>query len=333
MNKMKRLVMFAAVAQVAVAGPALAQHASQTNTQVYARVGAIAPGSPGPGANAFIVDGVPQPVPDDPDASGSTGPNTPGATANWARASESGVFNGQQYSSSAYAEANLATGKLKAEAVNVSPTQHGGANADARASDTVFFTNTTGSALLLPISFAVDGSIFDPFGQDDGGIVGGAAVLQLVSGQAGGGAVFFENGPVATADSQASFSIGRGIYSFTSTAPYFTLGGGSYGDFSINTVLSIPTGLTSLGISLRLFLNCTGGSSCYYGNSGTFSFGELPTGLSYTSQSGVFLTDTGSGPGAVPEPATWALMILGFGAIGAALRRRRTALPMRTLAA
>jgi hypothetical protein len=28
--------------------------------------------------------------------------------------------------------------------------------------------------------------------------------------------------------------------------------------------------------------------------------------------------------GAVPEPATWAMMLLGFGAIGVALRRRRT---------
>ncbi len=30
-------------------------------------------------------------------------------------------------------------------------------------------------------------------------------------------------------------------------------------------------------------------------------------------------------PGAVPEPATWALLILGFGAIGSAMRRRRLA--------
>jgi hypothetical protein len=29
------------------------------------------------------------------------------------------------------------------------------------------------------------------------------------------------------------------------------------------------------------------------------------------------------GPGAVPEPATWAMMILGFGVIGAGMRRRR----------
>jgi len=28
--------------------------------------------------------------------------------------------------------------------------------------------------------------------------------------------------------------------------------------------------------------------------------------------------------GAVPEPATWAMMLLGFGAIGMVARRRRT---------
>lgn len=28
-------------------------------------------------------------------------------------------------------------------------------------------------------------------------------------------------------------------------------------------------------------------------------------------------------PGAVPEPATWAMMIVGFGMVGGVLRRRR----------
>lgn len=32
--------------------------------------------------------------------------------------------------------------------------------------------------------------------------------------------------------------------------------------------------------------------------------------------------DQATGPGAVPEPSTWALLILGFGAVGAGMRRR-----------
>jgi PEP-CTERM motif len=31
--------------------------------------------------------------------------------------------------------------------------------------------------------------------------------------------------------------------------------------------------------------------------------------------------------GAIPEPATWAMMILGFGMIGGAMRRRRAVRP------
>lgn len=34
----------------------------------------------------------------------------------------------------------------------------------------------------------------------------------------------------------------------------------------------------------------------------------------------------GGAPGAIPEPATWAMLVLGFGGIGAAVRRRRFAM-------
>ncbi|MBA2466428.1 MAG: PEPxxWA-CTERM sorting domain-containing protein, partial [Sphingomonas sp.] len=40
-----------------------------------------------------------------------------------------------------------------------------------------------------------------------------------------------------------------------------------------------------------------------------------------------------AGPGAVPEPATWAMMLIGFGATGAAMRRRRKVAHHRPLVA
>lgn len=58
---------------------------------------------------------------------------------------------------------------------------------------------------------------------------------------------------------------------------------------------------------------------------------SLDGGLSTVGVASSLITAQGGGLGndihdAVPEPATWGLMILGFGAVGAALRRRRTLL-------
>lgn len=47
----------------------------------------------------------------------------------------------------------------------------------------------------------------------------------------------------------------------------------------------------------------------------------LPPGALFSSASGVFLTESTPAPG-VPEPAAWAMMIFGFGLIGAMQRRR-----------
>lgn len=42
------------------------------------------------------------------------------------------------------------------------------------------------------------------------------------------------------------------------------------------------------------------------------------------------IATTAGGPGGVPEPATWALLVVGFGTAGAAMRaRRRAALTLR----
>jgi hypothetical protein len=64
------------------------------------------------------------------------------------------------------------------------------------------------------------------------------------------------------------------------------------------------------------------------GTSGVYVFDFLTPTSSVTTQFGATLSNarlfsTETFTGGVPEPATWALMILGFGGAGAALRRRR----------
>lgn len=91
--------------------------------------------------------------------------------------------------------------------------------------------------------------------------------------------------------------------------------------------------------------NCTGGGNA----SGTLENGELGTGKFFLnfahpqssasldnlqvrwialnnggSGYGVPITPVDPGPGPVPEPATWMMMIMGFGGLGAMIRRRQT---------
>lgn len=72
-------------------------------------------------------------------------------------------------------------------------------------------------------------------------------------------------------------------------------------------------------------INCLGigtGANCAAVQAGTDSFSINATFANFeTALRRKIITETG---GAVPEPATWGMMILGFGVIGFAMRRRRT---------
>jgi PEP-CTERM motif len=101
-------------------------------------------------------------------------------------------------------------------------------------------------------------------------------------------------------------------------------------DEMINQTLADSLTITGNGIydvfgSLAIFasLNDNAGTvEMDFLHTGTFGIQTDP-GVSFTSDSGVFL-GSGLTPGAVPEPASWALMIAGFGLVGSAVRRRRT---------
>jgi hypothetical protein len=99
----------------------------------------------------------------------------------------------------------------------------------------------------------------------------------------------------------------------------YTISNLSQTGFDFNGVLQVFDGY-SPSFSMQLALSCGGPAQCDFAHTGRVSLG-LPSNVTFTSASGVFLTDVG-GPG-VPEPAAWALMLVGVGGVGLTMRSRR----------
>ena len=115
-------------------------------------------------------------------------------------------------------------------------------------------------------------------------------------------------------DPTPSLTFGLGDYAFTAPITY------SIGTYTLLQGSTLP-GLGDLSASFSIsnrYLNSKSGllAADLGGNSGMVSFsGTL---------NGVFSTATGNFVlGAVPEPATWAMMMAGLSAIGFAMRRRQ----------
>ncbi|WP_296460327.1 PEPxxWA-CTERM sorting domain-containing protein [Phenylobacterium sp.] len=94
--------------------------------------------------------------------------------------------------------------------------------------------------------------------------------------------------------------------------------------FTYNDVLTVRNGqLFRLDASIAL--STYGSATLDYANTSFFTF-ILPDGVGLTSGSGVLLSRAAGG---VPEPSTWAMLLFGFGAIGAILRQgRQRSLPV-----
>jgi hypothetical protein len=90
--------------------------------------------------------------------------------------------------------------------------------------------------------------------------------------------------------------------------------------------------LASLNLSAQYNNNCVGdptGAYCnwtavgvnFSGTAYSINFGGT---ANFSTFDNITFGSATPGTGAVPEPGTWAMMLLGFGAIGLAMRRRRT---------
>lgn len=87
----------------------------------------------------------------------------------------------------------------------------------------------------------------------------------------------------------------------------------SVGTLTINPTLGSPGGIDAQDIVLPAPLNVRYVTAFLTGTNGEVDFQNM----GFTAEISV--------PGGVPEPATWAMMLLGFGAVGAAMRRKKQA--------
>jgi hypothetical protein len=221
----------------------------------------------------------------------------------------------------AFASADLVTGYLRGFALSngIAGTT---ANESAQLGDTVSFNNSTGGNLLLGVSYFSHGTVT---GETMGVSTSTSLFSNLIFGQPGGS-------PLITLQGSTSVHGLRFVYVNGSTSIQAPAAGGppDLSGWTVSPVggigaqvsgtLVVPSGISMLDIATRLDIDCRFGANCDFSNTSAFSFGALPTGLSYTSSSGAFLT--GAPAAAAPEPGIWAMLSMGLLTIGF-LRRRK----------
>jgi len=177
---------------------------------------------------------------------------------------------------------------------------------------TVYTVNDTVGAGGVTGSITTDGSL---------GILGSTAITDWNLTLNDGSSTFNLHGPLSGANSQLDDNSGLALtataaglfFNFASTAGSFVLFqapavGSGINFWCINDVNS-PCGSSFVSSSSNEILRVGTGAVISQAYSGVVQIA----------------TTVGTAPngGGVPEPATWAMMLLGFGGVGALLRRRR----------
>jgi hypothetical protein len=278
--------------------------------------------------SVYIVDGVVD--------QGSTYDGTGGSTQTWSHSADNyrntaGVAGNT--GNAATAISDLHTGSVGGS-VSIGNGQVLRGFSQAEAFDTLYFNNISGGTLYLPVAFGFDGTMTGPNITDFSGATATFNVATSFSGcDAGfnsctGGLSFPSGHGVGVGLNITYLGDGRTFannFGDPNIAADFDLIDHSdlasgYRDITLASMLTIPTGYSMMGFRLATSIDCSSAFTvCDFSHTSLFNLGDLPDGLSYTSASGVYQT---AGSGGVPESASWAMMIGGFGLAGGMMRRR-----------
>ena len=138
---------------------------------------------------------------------------------------------------------------------------------------------------------------------------------------------------VSTANDAAVSAFGGFLGIPLKPSPFFTdrgtvVSGPAFGQFaSFATLTPVDSSNGDNFINLRV----TSGGQNYYGFA--YTTNDMLNSYGFETTAETAITATTDIPAAVPEPATWAMMLVGFGAVGFAMRRRKGERRVRPLAA
>lgn len=252
--------------------------------------------------------------------SSSAGPIGPGTTSAFADTTQ---IDGPILTTT-LATADLATGSLRvyAEAGDGFASQAFGLS---KWTETVTFNNISGATLEFDFFWKTEGVVTDLNG--DRGSQNIQSSIELQRNNTNFSFISFKDQPGGgLGGAQYNFGTfggpGGSFFSFqprgnNNDGVWTTTLIGQAGGL-LSATLLVPTGLASIDIITFLSVDCRTGAICDYANTSEFRFDTLPTGLTFTSESGVFLQ-------AVPIPAAAWLFGSGLVSLGVIRRKRASA--------